>query len=202
MFQQDLFSNYEETINLKNGKLVLYRNFLEFNMSSSILEDLIKDIKWKQSTFHIHGKSIPIPRLNAWYSDAGKSYKYSGISLNINTWTDSLNYIRKVISDKLALEFNSCLLNLYRDGKDSVLWHADDELELGRCPTICSISLGQERKFMVRSKINKNDKLTILLPHISALIMSEDFQHVYEHQVPKENGIQQPRVNLTFRNVQ
>jgi alkylated DNA repair dioxygenase AlkB len=55
--------------------------------------------------------------------------------------------------------FNSCLLNLYRDGADYVGWHADDETAYGPNATICSISLGEARDFQLRNKADHKQKL-------------------------------------------
>ncbi|MFM5982088.1 MAG: alpha-ketoglutarate-dependent dioxygenase AlkB, partial [Sphaerospermopsis kisseleviana] len=59
--------------------------------------------------------------------------------------------------------FNSVLLNLYRDGKDSVSWHSDDEPELGKNPIIASVSFGATRRFSLRHKHSKNHKISRFL---------------------------------------
>jgi alkylated DNA repair dioxygenase AlkB len=48
--------------------------------------------------------------------------------------------------------FNSCLLNLYRDGRDAVGWHADDEPLFGPSPVVASLSLGARRDFFLRRR--------------------------------------------------
>jgi alkylated DNA repair dioxygenase AlkB len=76
---------------------------------------------------------------------------------------------------------------------------ADDEKELGQNPVIASISLGVERRFTIRAKADHKDRVSISLPHNSLLLMEDSLQHTYEHQVPKQTKVTQPRVNLTFR---
>ena len=201
MFQDELFSNSVEQIPLNEGDVTLHRSFMDFKNANKVFELLINDLNWKQDSIRIYGRALPIPRLNAWYGDKGCNYKYSGIQMETNNWSDSLNMIRDQIEKSLSLKFNSCLANLYRNGQDSVSWHSDDEAELGKNPTICSVSFGEERKFQIRNKQNKNDKETIILTHNSVLIMQGNTQHIYEHQVPKELGKLNPRINLTFRNV-
>ncbi|MCH2204275.1 MAG: alpha-ketoglutarate-dependent dioxygenase AlkB [Lentisphaerales bacterium] len=201
MFQDDLFKNSEETHLLKEGKLVLIRGFLDSNDAKSYFERFIRELNWHQDLITIHGKTMPIPRLNAWYADADHNYQYSGIKLQTNQWTNTLRRIKEKLFEQFGENFNSCLANLYRDGKDSVSWHSDDEPELGKNPTIFSISLGEERKFHIRNKNNHSDKLILNLPHNSLLIMIGSLQHIYEHQVPKEKSKLHSRVNLTFRKV-
>lgn len=36
--------------------------------------------------------------------------------------------------------FNSCLLNLYRDGQDAMGWHSDNEALYGQTPTIGALA--------------------------------------------------------------
>ena len=93
------------------------------------------------------------------------------------------------------------MLNLYRDGKDSNGWHADNEKELGLNPVIGSISLGQERIFHLKHKKNKTDKFKITLQHGSLLIMSGSMQHNWLHQIPKTTKKINDRINLTYRKI-
>lgn len=201
MLQDDLFSNDKETYNLAEGQLTIVRGFFSRDKATGLFADLHQNLNWYQDQITIHGKTMPIPRLNAWYADNSKNYKYSGIQLAVNQWTPTLNFIKATIHERFNIQFNSCLANLYRNGKDSVAWHSDDEPELGKNPTIFSVSLGEERKFHLRNKHDHQDKLLINLPHNSLLMMSGNLQHLYEHQIPKEANKTLPRVNLTFRNV-
>ena len=200
-FQDELFDSGPEIIDLTNGRLILYRTFLYDLGCQELFKALNKKTKWQGGSIFIGGKYVDIPRQNAWYADEAYTFTYSGIRLEPNPWYAELNDIRNIMQSKLSLNFNSCLLNLYRDGNDSVAWHCDDEAELGRNPTIASLSLGAERKFMIRSLHNHEEKYTITLPNGSLLIMEGEVQHRYEHQVPKEKNISAPRINLTFRNI-
>jgi alkylated DNA repair dioxygenase AlkB len=92
------------------------------------------------------------------------------------------------------------LANLYRDGKDSMGCHADDEKELGPNPVIASLSLGDERLFRLHHKKTK-DKLDIVLGHGDLLVMAGTLQHYWMHAVPKTKKLKTPRINLTFRKI-
>lgn len=201
MFQDELFSNSKDTFQLNEGSVCLHKNVFSYDKSLVIFEALKEELNWQQDEIKMFGKRIPIPRMNAWYADVGCNYKYSGIQLEHNLWSPTLNIIRNKIKELYDISFNSCLANFYRNGQDSVGWHSDDEPELGKNPTIFSISFGEERKFQIRNKNDYKDRLNIPLTHNSLLIMKGSLQHIYEHQVPKEPKKQNPRVNLTFRNV-
>lgn len=58
-----------------------------------------------------------------------------------------------LLKNKINATLNSVLLNYYRDGHDSVAWHSDDEMSMGVCPTIASISLGEIRRFDMKRKV-------------------------------------------------
>lgn len=72
--------------------------------------------------------------------------------------------------------FNSCLLNLYRDGSDTVGWHSDDEKLYGRGCTICSVSLGHARDFQLRRKGAASRKLCWCLGEGDLFVMAGALQ--------------------------
>ncbi len=159
-----------------------------------------KNIKWKHDSITLYGKSMPLPRYTSWYGDEGKSYTYSGIKSNPNKWNKGLLYIKNEIEKVAKTGFNSVLMNWYRDGQDSIGWHADDEKELGKNPIIASANFGETRDFLIR-KNDKSAKITIPLKHGTLLIMSGEMQHFWQHSIPKTKDLKKARFNLTFRNI-
>lgn len=160
-----------------------------------------KNIAWRQDTIRMFGKQVLTPRLSAWYGNEGASYTYSGLTLQPNNWTDELLSIKQKIETISGATFNSVLLNFYRHGQDSMGWHADDEPELGKMPTIASLSLGAERRFLLRAKNNHHQKHEIPLHNGSLLVMSGNTQHYWQHAIPKTSRPTKPRINLTFRQI-
>ena len=116
-------------------------------------------------------------------------------------WNDDLKIIKNFIEPESGVIFNSVLINYYRDGKDRVAWHSDDEKELGRNPVIGSVSLGAERNFKLRHKQYKVNglKKQITLRHGSFLLMKGSTQHHWMHEIPRTAKPIGPRINLTFR---
>lgn len=169
--------------------------------SSDISEVHFKNIKWKQDSIRLYGKNIPLPRLTAWYGDPGSEYTYSGITSKPNVWNQGLLYVKQLIEHRCDIEFNSVLLNWYRDGGDHLNWHSDDEKELGRNPVIASANFGAERDFILRRKDDKSQKIVIPLRHGTLLLMSGELQHYWEHSVPKRAKVVASRFNLTFRRI-
>lgn len=158
-------------------------------------------IKWKRDQIKMYGKTIPLPRLTAWYADQGKSYTYSGITSTPNEWNKGLLYIKEKIEQVTALRFNSVLLNWYRNGEDHMGWHADDEAQLGKNPTIASINFGATRDFVIRRLGDPTKKILIPLQHGTLLVMGGELQHYWQHAVLKRKKVKESRFNLTFRTV-
>ena len=160
-----------------------------------------RNINWKQDSIKLYGKVIPLPRLTSWHGDGGKSYTYSGITSRPNEWNKGLLYLKDRIENCAEVEFNSVLLNWYRDGEDSLNWHSDDEKELGINPIVASANFGETRDFVVRKKDDKSKKLVLPLGHGTLLIMRGELQHFWEHSVPKRKKVKESRFNLTFRRI-
>lgn len=172
------------------------------NVSAETLDQIgFSNIRWKQDHLKLYGKLIPLPRLTAWYGDPGAAYTYSGIKSEPNPWNAGLLHIKRRIEDAINSTFNCVLLNWYRDGQDSLSWHADDEKELGKNPVIASANFGESRDFQLRRNSHQDQKITMPLRHGTLLVMRGELQQNWKHAVPKRAGIQGSRFNLTFRNI-
>jgi len=188
-------------ISLIDQQLTYYSSFLSPITANHYFELLLKDINWQQETITLYGKKIKVPRLVGWHGDEGKSYVYSGVNHQPEAWTNGLKEIKELIENYTGHAFNSVLLNLYRNGQDSMGWHSDDEPELGDQPVIASVSLGAERLFKVRYKNDHQLNHDVRLSNGSILLMSGDLQRDWQHQIPKTKQLVTPRINLTFRQI-
>ena len=187
------------SLSLPDANIVLYPNLLNQQESEDLFTELNQTIAWRQDWITIYGRSLPQPRLTAWYSDPGKAYTYSGITMMPTPWTTTLLDLKEKVDAVSNVVFNSVLLNLYRNGNDSMGWHSDDEPELGQNPIIGSLSLGGARRFMLRHRFEKSLKHQVELTSGSFLLMQGNTQHYWQHQVPKTKRFVPPRINLTFR---
>jgi alkylated DNA repair dioxygenase AlkB len=185
----------------QHGELYLLPNFLNAEDADIAYESLLQNIKWKQYHIKMFGKLLAQPRLTAWHGSAGLNYSYSGLNLAPEPFSKELLTLKAKIEQVGSIQFNSVLLNLYRNERDSMGWHADDERELGINPVIASLSLGQTRKFQVKHKLNKDLNLNLLLTHGSLLLMKGEMQHYWQHAIPKSKNSCSQRINLTFRNI-
>ncbi|XP_008585622.1 PREDICTED: alpha-ketoglutarate-dependent dioxygenase alkB homolog 3 isoform X2 [Galeopterus variegatus] len=252
------------------SRVRLYPGFVDLQEADWILEQLCRDIPWKQRTGIRQDITYQQPRLTAWYGELPYTYSritlepnphinlenekktgtrvnwnqspefqknelflllispspsFSGCNLSVYTlvyicsgamslwlaseWHPVLSTLKNRIEDNTGHTFNSLLCNLYRNEKDSVDWHSDDEPSLGRCPIIASLSFGATRTFEMRKKPPPEEngdytyveKVKIPLDHGTLLIMEGAAQADWQHRVPKEYHSREPRVNLTFRTV-
>ena len=197
---EKLAENYMETLCAVNN-----HNWKQIDWRTNEGEDLkaidFAHINWQHNQIKLFGKTIYEPRFSAWYGDNHASYTYSGVERRPVAWTPLLQKIKQDIEQIVSRTFNSVLLNWYRDGQDSMGWHADDEKELGNNPLIASLSLGANRDFQLHRKTDTKQKVTISIQNGSLLVMGGSLQHHWKHALPKRKNIQKPRINLTFRTI-
>ena len=199
----ELFSQEEEPFfpTLPNGELHYYPAFLNAQEADHLYNELYNNTPWQEDKITVFGKIYDQPRLTALYGIDPSPYSYSNITMQPHPMTNTLLRLIEQIKLFDDNEFNAVLLNLYRDGKDSNGWHADNEKELGKNPVIASISLGEERFFHLKHKTQKEQRLKIAFKHGSLLIMGGEMQHYWLHQIPKTAKKIAPRINLTFRKI-
>jgi alkylated DNA repair dioxygenase AlkB len=193
-------------INRDSLDIEFWSDFLAPSRADALLGTLLAETPWQHADIAIYGRRVKMPRLTAWYGDPGATYVYSGLRNEPLPWTAALSELRADVEATAAHSFNSVLLNLYRDGNDSMGWHRDNEPELGPRPVIASVTLGATRRFQLREvhpAVAGNRKThEIELSHGSLLVMREETQRAWEHGIPKERGVTAPRINLTFRFVE
>ena len=184
-----------------DARLVLWQA-VDFGDEKVLLKQLIEETPWRQDEVTVWGKTHRQPRLIAWYGDAAQSYSYSGITLSALPWTPALLRIKETVETLCQNAFNSALVNYYRDQRDGMGFHSDDEPELGPAPVIASVTFGAPRHFVLKHRYRKDvANVKLPLPSGSVLLMSGDTQRYWKHGVPKQRKPCGPRINLTFRQI-
>lgn len=180
--------------------LAFHAGFIAAAEADAAFAALMAETPWRHQEIFVYGRKVLQPRLTAWYGDAGARYAYSGLELAPLAWTPLLADLKARVERAAAARFDSLLMNLYRDGRDSVSWHSDAEPELGRNPAIASLSFGAIRRFQLRSRPPLPAmRHELALGHGDLLAMRGATQHEWAHQVPKTAARVGPRINLTFR---
>ena len=181
------------------GEVTFHPYFFALAEADEFFKSLQEGLAWQQEAIWMFGKQVLQPRLTALYGDPKVPYGYSGIAMEAIPFTDELAQIKNSLQDFTQQEFTHVLCNYYRDGRDSMGWHRDNEPVLGRNPTIASLTFGATRSFQLRPYGKKEPKVSLELSHGSLLIMGGESQHFWEHQLPKTKKVLAPRINLTFR---
>lgn len=188
-------------IDLPDGGLRLWPGAFEAVEAGELFTGLRQGIDWQQEEIVIFSARRLVPRLVAWHGDSSAHYTYSGTAHVPRPWTLELQRVRERVESLAGARFNAVLLNLYRDGRDGMGWHSDDEPELGPEPMIASVSLGATRRFCLRHRSRKDLKLDLALADGSLLLMAGSTQRRWVHAVPKTTRPVGERINLTFRQV-
>lgn len=189
------------SVPLPDGELWYWPHAFDAEAADRHCGTLRGAIGWEQEEILIFGERRRVPRLVAWHGDPGTTYAYSGTSHEPRPWTPELEAIRDRVECLAGHSFNAVLLNLYRDGRDGMGWHADDEPELGPDPVIASVSLGATRRFRLKHRRNRAEPVTLELGHGSLLLMAGATQRHWLHAVPKTATPVGERINLTFRRI-
>lgn len=201
--QTNLFSTEEvrKTVyDLPGADVILFENFFNIEESNTLYKSLLENTPWQQEQIIIHGKLVDYPRLTAWYGDISKEIKYTNTKSKMHVWNDDLLFIKNRIEQEVDVKFSRCLLNYYRDGKDSVDWHQDYKGDQRKNTVIASVTFGATRPFQLKHVSRKDLKrVDIPLAHGSLLLMQAATQQHWKHKIPKTKKQIHPRINLTFR---
>ena len=169
--------------------------------ADALLSALRDGLDWEVHRIRMFGRWVDSPRLSSWIGDGDASYVYSGARFEPRPWHPALAELRRQLHTQIGVDFNSVLANRYRDGRDAMGWHSDDEPELGRQPVIASVSLGAARRFALKHRRDPQHKLSVDLAHGSLLLMRGDTQANYRHALPRTMRNVGDRINLTFRQI-
>jgi alkylated DNA repair dioxygenase AlkB len=152
-----------------------------------LFEQVLASRKWQQRSRRMYDQTVQEPRLTApWSAESGEPLE-----------PPILEEMRIALSEHYGREFDSVGFNLYRDGRDSVAWHADRIAEEIEDPIVALVSLGEPRKFLLRPKGGGQSR-SFLPGRGDLLVTGGRTQRDWEHSVPKvaEAG---PRISLAYR---
>lgn len=190
-----------ERIQLSEGAwLGLWPHWLNDDEAHELHAALLRDVRWEQRHIVLFGKPILQPRLIGWAGEL--PYRYSGQTLEPRQWPGAAWRLLARINQATGAAFNHVLINRYRDGADSMGYHADAEPELGPDPLVATLSLGARRRFLLRrhGKHIIEAPRSFWLEHGSLLVMGGTCQRHYRHAIPRDTspGVRE-RISLTFR---
>jgi alkylated DNA repair dioxygenase AlkB len=200
MNQEEIRFDSNNKINILpfDGYVYYIPNFLTVTEQNEICEKLFSNLEWEPDQAVIYGKNVMTKRKIAWFSDHGATFSYSGVTRLSKKWDPLVLDLKKQVEKKIDYQFNSCLLNLYHNGIEGMGWHSDKTKEFGAVTTIATLSLGTKRRFDFKH-IKTGEQISIHLDAGSLLVMTENTQINWLHQVPKTTKVKDGRISLTFR---
>lgn len=189
---------------------------------------------WCYTNPHYMGhqpEEMPVPRTQIWYQQdhnyfcpswkgvfpRWKSRTYDTILQLVQNYIQTRidSFLANYSSDqsphqKVILEhpkINSCLVNRYRNGNDSIKPHRDSRDSFGPTPTIIGLSLGQCRTLELQPALKNHQQhpsYRFKIPDNSLFIMAGNSQNQYLHSIPKQKSTSSllpnfERFSLTFR---
>ncbi len=197
-------------------------NFLTHNEIEQYRTHLKATSEWKFG--ELHGR--PINRAQRWYHDDGKYFSNLWKGQDFDRWKSNqseqwLIDLREKVQQKVNIvcqdicsipQFNSVLVNYYRNGTDTIKHHRDDETIFGDNPTIAMLTFGQVRPLQFRRIIyNPNDlrkiennldetelNKTFEIQEGELFIMAGAVQKYYSHGIEKDSTIN-GRYSVTIR---
>jgi alkylated DNA repair dioxygenase AlkB len=181
------------------GRVGLHPAWMAGEAAVVLRRRLVDEVPWTVHRIRMFGRWVDSPRLSCWMGDPGVAYRYSGALFEPEPWHPAVHALLPRLEATCGAPFNSVLINRYRDGGDSMGWHSDDEPELGPAPVIASLSLGAERRFLLRMRADPAIKAEWRLADGDLLVMRGDCQRVAQHALPKMARVEAERINLTFR---
>ncbi|HZV38647.1 MAG TPA: alpha-ketoglutarate-dependent dioxygenase AlkB [Pseudoxanthomonas sp.] len=186
-------------IELRGAELRYRPGWLPAGQADRLFDMLAAQVPWEIHRIRLFGREVDSPRLSCWMGDADATYRYSGVRHAPRPWLPALAEIRERLRREIRVDSNSVLLNRYRNGRDAMGWHSDDEAELGSEPVIASLSLGATRRFVLKHRREPSCRLALELEHGSLLLMAGATQRHYRHALPRTVKPVGERINLTFR---
>jgi alkylated DNA repair dioxygenase AlkB len=155
--------------------------------ADALFLEVLGSRQWGRRTRWMYDRKVDEPRLTSgWGLDSG-----------VPLAPPLLEEMRRLLSERYGVLFDSAGFNLYRDGRDSVAWHGDHIVEEIEEPLVALVSLGEPRKFLLRPR-GGGRSLAFQLGRGDLLVTGGKTQRAWDHSVPKVARAG-PRITVAFR---
>jgi alkylated DNA repair dioxygenase AlkB len=151
---------------------------------AELFDWLLEHAPWQQSTRKMWDNEVLVPRLTASMP---------------HPFVDRIAELVAPLDARYEVEFDSCFINLYRDGNDAVAWHADTVRKVMTNPMVVTVSLGARRSFLVRPAGGGGVVRRFNPGEGDLIVMGGAMQHAYHHTVPREKSASGARMSVTIR---
>jgi alkylated DNA repair dioxygenase AlkB len=133
---------------------------------------LIETVDWQHHRRWMYDRVVDEPRLSRWYRATDPLPE------------EALAWVRVAVGRHYCVSFGAVGLNYYRDGHDSVAFHADRELRHVDDTLVAIVTLGAARPFLLRPQ-GGGPSIDLRPGSGDLLVMGGACQAGWEHGVPK-----------------
>ena len=171
-------------------------------------EDILQFLQGKSFEYHkaykSRGRTVKVPRGQASYTlDEHMHYNYgvSGGSPVNEVMDERLREITEKVNTALSTNYNTILMNVYKNGEDCIAFHHDKETDWTPNTGFATLAFGATRKFHLK---HKNREAQHKLEHQAGYVIEMPFPTNREwlHSVPKMSKKVGLRISLTFRDIE
>lgn len=139
-----------------------------------LFAELLRDAPWQQRERRMYDQTVLEPRLVAgWGAD------------ELPALPPRLAEVRAAVGARYRVEFDSVLVNLYRDGRDGVAWHGDTVRKRMPEAVVVTVGLGERRRFLLRRGTSGPPSHRLESGEGDLIVMGGRCQHDWQHTVPK-----------------
>lgn len=157
-----------------------------FGGSDDLADRLMQAVPWCAHRRWMYDRMVDEPRLSRWYS--------RGEALPDR----ALARFRVAAGRRYGVRFAAMGLNFYRDGSDSVAFHADRELRHLDDTLVAILTLGAARPFLLRPA-GGGRSIDLRPSSGDLLVMGGRCQETWEHAVPKVGRGAGARLSVSVR---
>ena len=141
---------------------------------AEVFDLLLAQAGWQHRERWMYDRTVAEPRLVAsWGAD------------QLAELPEPLAEIRAAVSEHYRAGFDSVLVNLYRDGRDSVAWHGDSIRHQLDDAIVVTVGLGERRRFLLRPGTSGPATHRLESGHGDLIVMGGQCQNDWQHTVPK-----------------
>jgi alkylated DNA repair dioxygenase AlkB len=172
----------------------IIKNFV----NEDLVDNLRNEIKFRQDKIVVGNTEILEERKTCWMSELGYNYKYGSKIMYPDKYSPTVRKIKKTIQDNYGINYDSVLINYYKDGTVGMRYHSDEIYDEWYEDTVV-ISFGSSRYISFREIKNYENKEKLLLENGDLLFMKKGCQQKYQHRVVKDKKICSDRISLVFK---
>lgn len=154
--------------------------------ADDLMERLERTVGWRHHKRWMYDRMVDEPRLSRWYR--------GGEQLP----DEALEWFRVAVGRRYRVRFAAMGLNYYRDGRDSVAFHADRELRHLEDTLVAIVTLGAERPFLLRPA-GGGRSIDLRPASGDLIVMGGSCQLGWEHAVPKVASGAGARISASVR---